>query len=210
MGNGGAEGGIAGKSGDAGGEFRGIAGGVGEGVLAMAEEFCAAAGEGADDGEAGGHGFEGSEGEGFLPLGGKKEGVMGAVNIRHLLWSGVMESDWQTVLGHEVAEHGFVGGLAFAIDVKGAREEVADLEHGLECGEDAFVFCEAASEEELGEGLGGRGDLAVVALDIDGAVDDFAVGDRVTSTLGDLTQASAAEVEPREAEVVERVGGSDF
>lgn len=53
------------------------------------------------------------------------------------------------MLGDEVAEHGFVGGFAFAIDVKGAREEVADLLHGFECGEDAFVFCKAASEEEF-------------------------------------------------------------
>ena len=139
-GKGGAEGGVSGEGGDAGGEFGGVAGVVGEGVLPMAEEFGAAAGEGADDGETGGHGFERGEGEGFLPFGGEQQRVVGAVHVGHLLGRGVMEGDGQLVAGDVVAQLGFVGGLAFAIDVEGALKGGANLAHGFEGGEDAFVL----------------------------------------------------------------------
>jgi hypothetical protein len=49
----------------------------------------------------------------------------------------------------------------------------------------------------------------LVALDVDGAVDDLAVGHGVTGALGELAEAGAAKVEPRETEVVEGVGGGD-
>lgn len=188
-GEGGTELGIAGERGDAGGEFGGIAGWVSEGVLTVAEQLRAAAGEGADDGQAGGHGFQGREGEGFLPFGGEEQGVMGAIHVGHLLGRGVMEGDGQVVPVHVVAQQGFVGGLAFAIDVEGAIEVVADLAHGFQGGEDAFVLGEAAGEEEFAEGLGGRGDGAVVALGIDRAVDDRAMSDGVASALGEMAEA---------------------
>lgn len=56
--------------------------------------------------------------------------------------------------------------------------------------------------------MGGRGDAAMVALGVDGAVDDLAMGYGVAGAFSELAEAGAAKVEPRETEMVERVGGS--